>query len=234
MTAMKITPRSTITKTLLAALSVSGLLTVSACATEDTADSAQNDQTSPPVNTATATEETTGANNDNNNDNDNPDLTATVNNADGADLGTVEFMESDGVMRVDVELSGLEPGFYGLHVHQIGECETDSAAPDDPENTGDFLSAGSHLGSDEADHPDHAGDLPQLLVQESGDAVLSFETDRLTLADLEDDDGSALMIHSNPDNFANVPDRYAPEGVDQDTLNTGDAGSRLACGVIGG
>ena len=50
--------------------------------------------------------------------------------------------------------------------------------------------------------------------------------------DLLDDDGTALMVHSDADNFANIPERYAPEGPDEDTRSTGDAGSRLACGVI--
>ncbi len=237
MPTMTTKPRSTTTRalprTIIAVLAATGLLAVSACTTEGDAqngeDASPADQTTQPVNTATGTDTTTEAATGD----DEAELTATVANADGTDLGTVDFNENDGAVRVDVELSGLEPGFYGLHIHQTGLCETDSAAPGDPDNTGDFLSAGSHLGSDENDHPDHAGDLPQLLVKESGDAVMTFETDRLTLADLEDEDGSALMIHSNPDNYANVPDRYAADGVDQDTLNTGDAGSRLACGVIG-
>ena len=71
-----------------------------------------------------------------------------------------------------------------------------------------------------------------LLVQESGEASLTFETDRLTAEDFEDEDGAALMLHSDPDNSANIPERYAPDGPDEDTTGTGDAGFRLACGVI--
>lgn len=149
-------------------------------------------------------------------------LNATINDAEGTELGTAEFEEVDGAVRIQVETTGMEPGFYGLHIHGTGLCEADGDAP--------FTSAGSHLGGDEADHPDHAGDLPQLLVKNSGEAVLTFETDRLTLSDLED---AALMIHTDPDNFANVPERYAEDGVDGDTLATGDAGSRLGCAVIG-
>ena len=44
--------------------------------------------------------------------------------------------------------------------------------------------------------------------------------------------GKSIIIHEKPDNFANIPERYAPEGPDEDTRSTGDAGSRLACGVI--
>ena len=62
---------------------------------------------------------------------------------------------------------------------------------------------------------------------------LTTVTDRFGVADLlADDDGSAVMVHSGPDNYANIPERYAPEGPDADTLGTGDAGSRLACGVV--
>ena len=70
-------------------------------------------------------------------------------------------------------------------------------------------------------------------MTDSGDAELTFLTDRFTLADLTGRDGAAVIIHSDPDNYANVPERYATDGVDEDTTSTGDAGDRLACGVIG-
>ncbi|QGU06600.1 Superoxide dismutase [Cu-Zn] precursor [Corynebacterium occultum] len=225
---MHIKPRSTtslMTRAAIAALSAASLITLSACATEDQ-NADQTEQDTVTLNTATEPDTTPGAM-----DGD-AELSASVINAEDANLGSVNFNEEDGAVQIDLELSGLEPGFYGLHIHQIGECETDSAAPDDPENTGDFLSAGSHIGAGDAEHPDHPGDLPQLLVKESGEAVMSFETDRLTLADLSDEDGAALMIHSDPDNYANIPERYAAEGADDDSRSTGDAGSRLACGVI--
>ena len=134
---------------------------------------------------------------------------------------------------VVAEVQGLEPGFYGLHVHATGLCEPDSAAPGDPGTTGAFLSAGGHLGSEDAEHPDHRGDLPALLVTEEGTGFLTTVTDRFGVQDLvADDDGSAVMVHSGPDNHANVPERYAPDGPDEATLGTGDAGSRLACGVV--
>jgi superoxide dismutase, Cu-Zn family len=49
-----------------------------------------------------------------------------------------------------------------------------------------------------------------------------------------DDEGTAVMVHAGPDNFANIPERYAPNGPDADTLKTGDSGDRIACGVVGG
>ena len=205
-------------RTTIATLSALGLLGVSACATEnETTDAEGSDGTAA---VTTQDPETEG-------------LPASMNTADGAEIGTVEFLERDGGVEASAQFSGLEPGFYGFHIHGSGTCETDSAAPDDPEDTGDFLSAGGHLNPTGADHPDHAGDLPQLLVTDSGDAELTFLTDRFTLADLTDGDGAAVIIHSDPDNYANVPGRYATDGVDEDTTSTGDAGDRLACGVIG-
>lgn len=161
-----------------------------------------------------------------------PGFVAIVQDDEGSEIGEVEFTDIDGVLVVDVQVEGLDPGFYGLHVHGVGECEPDSSPPDDPSRTGAFLSAGSHISTGDADHPDHEGDLPILLVQESGEGRMTVHTDRLTPELLEDGDGAALIIHADPDNYANIPERYAAEGPDEDTLGTGDAGGRAACGVI--
>lgn len=158
---------------------------------------------------------------------------AVLNDAEGTEVGTVRFAEVSAGTEVVAEVQGLEPGFYGLHVHTTGLCEPDSSAPDEPGTTGAFLSAGGHLGGADAEHPQHAGDLPALLVTEDGLGFLTTVTDRFDVQELvADDDGSAVMIHSDPDNYANVPERYAPDGPDEDTLGTGDAGARLACGVV--
>lgn len=150
---------------------------------------------------------------------------------DGKKVGTVEIEEDDGATQVNVRVSGLSAGYHGFHVHTTGKCEADSAAPDDPSKTGDFLSAGGHLNPDDSAHGEHLGDLPALLVNEDGTADLEF-TAPFTLDDLRDADGSAVMIHADRDNYANVPERYAPEGPDEDTTKTGDAGDRIACAVI--
>lgn len=158
--------------------------------------------------------------------------TASLADPEGQSRGTVEFREAEGGVEVHVTAEGLEPGFRGFHLHGIGECETDSANPDDPADTGDFLSAGPHLGDGE--HPEHAGDMPPLLVLEDGTATATFVTDRVEQDTLLDDDGSVVIVHGDPDNFANIPERYAAEGPDDDTTGTGDAGSRVACGVVEG
>lgn len=80
-------------------------------------------------------------------------------------------------------------------------------------------------------HP-HAGDLPSLLAAQDGTAKLTVTTDALTPELLLGTDGASLIVHEGRDNFANIPECYAPEDSDQDTLKTGDAGARFACGVI--
>lgn len=159
-----------------------------------------------------------------------PDATAVLRDASGAEVGSVSMTEGREGMEVVVEVQDMAPGFHGLHVHTVGVCEPDSAAPDDPAQTGDFLSAGGHLDVDGDDHGNHDGDLPPLLVTEDGTARLVVLSDRLTGADVFDQDGAALMIHSARDNFAHVPERYGEP--DDETLRTGDAGERVACAVL--
>jgi len=59
-----------------------------------------------------------------------------------------------------------------------------------------------------------------------------FETDRFGIDTLRDTDGSAVMIHAGADNHGNIPTRYAPDGPDQVTRDTGDSGARIACGPV--
>jgi superoxide dismutase, Cu-Zn family len=162
------------------------------------------------------------------------ELTARLVDPEGTEVGTVRFTDADGGLQVTVEVDGLPPGFHGFHVHAIGVCEPDSVNPANPAMTGDFLSAGGHIGAGETDHGAHAGDLPALFVDGSGAGSLTTVTDSLTRADLTDDDGSAVMIHADRDNFANIPERYAPGGPDEMTRNTGDSGGRIACGTVEG
>jgi Cu-Zn family superoxide dismutase len=140
----------------------------------------------------------------------------------GQRVGIVRLtQEWDGKVVVRVRLHDLPPGFHGFHVHTVGEC----ILP--------FTSAGGHFDLDGHSHRDHAGDLPVLLVNTDGTAEAKFETDRFPVADLLDADGSALIIHANPDNYANIPTRYVA-APDATTLATGDAGARIACGVVDG
>ncbi|XKH56867.1 superoxide dismutase family protein [Citricoccus nitrophenolicus] len=235
----RFSPRNTPLRTTAALLGLGGILVLGACAPEGASEATPEGGASAPDGGvqslspgATENAETTDTVASGAGDSDAPaDYTASMQDIE-SEVGTAQIREVDGAMEFTVEVTGMEPGFYGLHVHEIGECNPDSAAPDDPSELGAFLSAGSHIGADESDHPDHAGDLPPILVQESGEGHLTFQTDRLTAEHLQDEDGAAMMLHSGPDNFANIPERYAPDGPDEDTTGTGDAGFRWACGVV--
>jgi Cu-Zn family superoxide dismutase len=137
-----------------------------------------------------------------------------------------------GLTVVVVEATGLTAGPHGFHVHSVGRCEPDSPDPADPAKVGAFLSAGGHLSDEGQTHGSHDGDLPSLLAGADGTAGLTTSTDSLAQADVLDDDGSAVMIHELPDNFGNIPERYAPQGPDEATAKTGDSGGRIACAVL--
>jgi len=141
-------------------------------------------------------------------------------------VGTVTLTADGERTRVAASIDGLEPGFYGFHVHQNADCDPD--APDGP-----FTTAGGHYSPEGGAHGAHAGDLPNLLVGEDGRAEMTVSTDRFALGDLRAA-GGAFIVHAGADNHANVPERYLDGGPpDEDTLATGDAGPRQACGVIG-
>lgn len=148
---------------------------------------------------------------------------ATLVNAAGETIGNARFewRGKSRAVRVSVSVRKLSPGFHGFHVHTVGKCEAPT-----------FMSAGPHLNPASASHADHAGDMPPLLVTSGGKAEARFTTDRFSLAQLRDADGSAVMVHALPDNAANIPtDRYDPD-PDAMTLATGDSGARVACGPV--
>lgn len=148
---------------------------------------------------------------------------ATLRNAAGAEVGTVKLEQEGDSVKLKVKIAGgAAPGFHGFHVHNTGAC----VAP--------FTSAGGHYNPGMATHRDHAGDLPVLYIGADGEGEARLSTDRFALGDLFDADGSAFILHANPDNYANldlIPSLpYGPSNAA--TLATGDAGSRFACGVI--
>ena len=156
--------------------------------------------------------------------------TATLRDAAGERIGTVFFKQRgrDGTVLVFGRARDLPAGFHGFHVHTTGLCD----APG-------FTTAGGHYNPEGSTHRDHAGDMPSLLINSDGEGFIGLATDRFTISELVADDGSAVIVHAAADNFANIPDRYRspaspPQGgPDPETLATGDAGSRLACGVVG-
>lgn len=106
---------------------------------------------------------------------------------------------------VEVEVYGLPVNpsdFYGMHIHEIGNC------------TKPFDQTGSHYNPNETLHPEHAGDLPPLLGND-GYAYICFFTNRLTTTDII---GRSIIIHSSADDFTTQP--------------AGNSGEKIACGVI--
>ena len=168
---------------------------------------------------------------------DSESLRTQLKTADGTTVANATFDFVNGYATVTVEtVTGgvLSPGFHGLHIHSVGKCESNSVAPKGGA-VGDFNSAGGHL--QVRGHTGHpaSGDLTSLEVRSDGSAKLVTTTDAFTKADLTGPEGTALMIHAGPDNFANIPPRYSVNGVpgpDAATMATGDAGKRVACGVI--
>ncbi|MCE7010920.1 superoxide dismutase family protein [Kibdelosporangium philippinense] len=155
---------------------------------------------------------------------------AVVRDVSGTLLGTVRFDSVGRKIVISGRLTGLTVGFHAFHVHSVGIC--DPRATDPNGAVVPFFTAAGHLNLDASGHGHHTGDLPSLYVSADGTASSVNENDELTAAALFDADRSAIIIHSLPDNFANIPTRYSPTGPDAATLATGDAGGRVACGVI--
>jgi Cu-Zn family superoxide dismutase len=167
-------------------------------------------------------------------------LTAQLKLANGTPVATADIEFAGGFATVTVETiepGQLTPGFHGLHIHAVGKCEASSVAPTGGA-PGDFNSAGAHF--QKAGHTTHpaSGDLSSLQVRQDGSAKLVTTTDAFTAEDLLGGAKTAIIIHEKADNFANIPaERYqqvngAPP-PDETTMATGDAGKRVACGVIG-
>lgn len=148
---------------------------------------------------------------------DQPTATAQLRNAQGQVVGTVTLEQEEDGVDLEGHLTGLPPGLHGFHIHQTGRC----TAPD-------FTSAGGHYNPTNMQHgfedPEgpHAGDMQNLTVQADGSVHIDMENQRVTITDgpatLFDADGSALVIHSGPDDYRTDP--------------SGNSGSRIACGVI--
>ena len=134
----------------------------------------------------------------------------------GAEIGKVQFTAAPtGVLiRIMIEAGGLSPGWHGTHLHSVGDCS----------DTGKFERAGGHIQKTNTNHgllyvhgPEN-GDLPNLSAAGDGSASAELFTTLVTLSELQDDDGSALIIHANPDDHSSQP--------------LGNSGDRVACASI--
>lgn len=99
-------------------------------------------------------------------------------------------------------LSTETSSFYGMHIHEFGDC------------TPPFDKTGNHYNPHNAQHPQHAGDMPPLMSS-SGYAWMSFFDSRFTIEEII---GKSIIIHHMPDDFTTQP--------------SGDSGEKIACGVI--
>jgi superoxide dismutase, Cu-Zn family len=142
-------------------------------------------------------------------------LSAELHTADGRSVATATFEFADGYATVTVKTTAngiLTPGLHGLHIHEIGKCEPNSADPMGGP-PGDFLSAGMHYQAPGHTGEPPSGDLSTLEVRKDGAAYLVTTTDAFTRDDLLAGNKTALMVHGA---------EYGP-----------DAEKRIACGVIG-
>lgn len=120
--------------------------------------------------------------------------------------GEVLFYKRKCGVLVVAKVSGLpenDSGFYGFHIHEGESCEGEG-----------FSESKGHYNPDAKPHPQHRGDLPPLLSC-SGSAYMEVRTDRFHVREII---GRTVIIHSHPDDFHTQP--------------SGDAGEKIACGVI--
>jgi len=141
---------------------------------------------------------------------------ADLRNAQGQKVGAATLEQTPHGVLITVDLQGLPPGTHAFHIHAVGKC--------DPP----FKSAGGHFNPTHKHHGIlnpagmHAGDLPNIYVPENGKLKFDVFATAVTLGkgpnSLFDADGSSLVIHAGADDYKSDP--------------AGDAGARLACGVI--
>lgn len=145
-------------------------------------------------------------------------VSGTLLNTEGKEIGKVQFEEQADGVKISLQAEGLTPGVHGIHIHETGVCTAPS-----------FESAGGHFNPNKKEHgfenPKgyHAGDLPNIEVGEDGKIVTQITTDEITLKKGEpnsilDTDGSALVIHADPDDYKTDP--------------AGNSGARVACAAI--
>ena len=129
--------------------------------------------------------------------------------------------------------------FHGFHIHANADATGEGcvADPAQPSNTW-FTSVGGHWKSGTQTHGQHLGDMPSVFVNANGSVETRFTISRIPLSELA---GKAVVLHAGADNFGNVPigaaaDQYTANSADAitKTQNTGNAGDRIACGVIAG
>lgn len=134
--------------------------------------------------------------------------------------GLVTFTEvADGV-RVDAHITGLTPGKHGFHVHEFGDCSSADGSAAGASAAGDHFNPAKHPhGAPDAGER-HEGDMGNIEADSSGVAKVNYVDHTLSLHDCEKSIiGRSVIVHAKADDLKSQP--------------SGDAGARIACGVIG-
>jgi Cu-Zn family superoxide dismutase len=142
---------------------------------------------------------------------------ATLKNVDGKDVGSAVLTQAPGGVLISLALTGLPAGEHAFHVHAVGKCE-----PPFTSAGGHFNPAGKKHGIMAAEGA-HAGDMPNLHIPASGDLTVEVVNAAVTLEkdkpnSLFGPQGTALVVHTAKDDYKTDP--------------TGEAGGRIACGVV--
>jgi superoxide dismutase, Cu-Zn family len=142
---------------------------------------------------------------------------APLKDGSGKEVGSVNLTQTPHGVLINVSVKGLPPGEHAFHVHAVGKCEPP------------FTTAGGHFNPGAKKHGllaaegHHAGDMPNLHIPQNGDLTVEVMNADITLEkgkpnSVFDTDGSAVVIHAGSDDYKTDP--------------TGEAGGRIACGVI--
>ena len=128
--------------------------------------------------------------------------------------GIVTFTKSGDEMKIVADVSGLTPGKHGFHIHEFGDC----SSPDGKAAGGHFNPTNNpHAGHDVAQR--HEGDMGNIEADGSGKAHLDLTDNMMVMSGEKSIIGRSVIVHEKADDLKSQP--------------TGDAGGRLACGVIG-